>query len=467
MSTSGACARRWLMSGPMNTSRRCAAPDIVFLYEMSEAGRKFLVGVLLFMAAGAAIGWIYDRPALGLLFAALLVLAWQVRQLLAFERALRTGNFVNFRYGEGIWNQIFSRFRYEHEKAKRGKQSYRQLLREVRKSTNAMPDGAVILNVENEIVACNRAAKGLAGIKRKKDRGQRVDNILRDPQLTALLAADDRKMTVEIASPLDNGSFLNCRVVPYGADQKLLLLRDVTERIRLSKMRRDFVANASHELRSPLTVITGYLDSLADDDAMPPQWEKPVAQMRVQADRMRHILGELLELSRLEGSDHAESEEDVSVVGLMRDAKLAFEGHAKIAEIVIREESNARLQANAAEIETVIVNLLSNAIRFTPQDGEISMTWRSDDDGADLIVADTGEGIDPEFIPRLTERFFRIDKGRSRDDGGTGLGLAIVKHVLARHDAELSINSEPGKGSEFRCHFPPDRVVVAPPTPLS
>ena len=417
----------------------------------------------MFLAAGAAIGWLYDRPGLGLMVAALLALLWQVRQLLSFDRALRTGNFDDFRQGEGIWEQIFSRFQYENEKATRRKLGYRQLLREVRKSTNAMPDGAIILNTENEIIACNRAAKQLAGIKRKKDRGQRVDNILRDPELTRLLHADDQSLTVEIVSPIDDGNWLNCRVVPYGLDQKLLLLRDVTERMRLSKMRRDFVANASHELRSPLTVIAGYLDSLAGGDDVPADWVKPVSQMQGQASRMRHILGDMLELSRLESAGVASADDAVDVSRLLEDARSAFEGHADIASIVIDAEPGAQLRGSAAEIETVIVNLLSNAIRFTPTDGEITLTWRVAADGADLIVADTGEGIDAEHVPRLTERFFRVDKGRARDQGGTGLGLAIVKHVLARYEAELVINSEPGEGSEFRCHFPSDRVVVAPP----
>ena len=399
--------------------------------------------------------------------AALLALLWQVRQLLSFDRALRTGNFEDFRQGEGIWEQIFSRFHYESEKATRRKLGYRQLLREVRKSTNAMPDGAVILNDENEIIFCNRAAKQLAGIKRKKDRGQRVDNILRDPELTRLLHADDQSLTVEIVSPIDDGSWLSCRVVPYGGDQKLLLLRDVTERMRLSKMRRDFVANASHELRSPLTVIAGYLDSLAHDHEMPADWAKPVTQMQGQARRMRHILGEMLELSRLESAGVAGADDSVDVSRLLEDASSAFEGHADIASIVIDAEPGAQLSGSAAEIETVIVNLLSNAVRFTPTDGEITLTWRVDSDGADLIVADTGEGIDAEHIPRLTERFFRVDKGRARDKGGTGLGLAIVKHVLARYDAELIISSEPGEGSEFRCHFPSDRIKVAPPESMS
>lgn len=369
--------------------------------------------------------------------------------------------------GEGIWPQLYSRFHYEHDKSGRRKHSYRQLLKEVRKSTNALPDGAVILNTDNEIIACNRAAKELAGLKRKKDRGQRVDNIVRDPELTELLHDDRRRDSVDIASPVVDGKWLNCRVVPYGADQKLLLMRDVTERMRLSKMRRDFVANASHELRSPLTVISGYLDSLADDEHKPEGWAKPLEQMRGQARRMQTILGELLELSRLEGPGEAGPQEPLDVGALMQDVKLAFEGHADIARIDVNAESTARLKGNAAEIETVLVNLVSNAIRFTPADGSITMTWRSSADGADLAVADTGEGINPEFIPRLTERFFRVDKGRSRDDGGTGLGLAIVKHVLLRHDAELHISSEPGKGSEFRCHFPAGRVVVEPTVSLS
>jgi two-component system phosphate regulon sensor histidine kinase PhoR len=399
--------------------------------------------------------------------AALLALLWQVRQLLSFDRALRTGNFDDFRQGEGIWEQIFSRFKYENDKAARRKQGYRQLLLEVRKSTNAMPDGAVILNSDNEIISCNRAAKRLAGLKRKKDRGQRVDNILRDPELMRLLQADDQSLTVELASPMVDGNWLNCRVVPYGADQKLLLLRDVTERIRLSKMRRDFVANASHELRSPLTVIAGYLDSLTDDENIPADWAKPVEQMQGQAQRMRHILGELLELSRLESAGKSKADEPLDVGDLLEGARNAFEGHARVASIVIDANPEVQLKGDATEIETVIVNLLSNAVRYTPTDGQISLTWQAGADGGDLIVADTGEGIAAQHLPRLTERFFRVDRGRSRDNGGTGLGLAIVKHVLARYDAELIISSEPDVGSEFRCHFPPDRVVVAAAASLS
>jgi two-component system phosphate regulon sensor histidine kinase PhoR len=399
---------------------------------MSESARKYLIGLLLWLGIGILIGWLYDRPASGLLVAAILALAWQVRQLLAFDRAIHLGNFDAFRIGEGLWQQISSRFQYEHTRGSRYREQHRKLLRELRKSTNAMPDGAVILNDENEIEYCNRAAKGLVGIRRKKDRGQRVDNILRDPDLVALLHDGDADRTVDIASPVNDGCWLSCRVVPYGAAQKMLLLRDVTESTRLKKMRRDFIANASHELRSPLTVISGYLDAIAEDPKVSSDWEQPIGQMQSQARRMALIISELMELSRLEASGQAGTDEVVDVAGLLAAARKAYQGQKDVPSINLEISSDAHLLGDSREIESVITNLLSNAIRHTPNDGGITLAWDSEDDGATLVVSDSGEGIDEEHIPRLTERFFRVDRGRARDDGGIGLGLAIVKHVLTR-----------------------------------
>jgi len=434
---------------------------------MPGTRRKFIVGLALLLALGIGIGWLYGRPVSGLLVAALLALVWQVRQLLAFDQALHTGNFDEFRIGDGIWQQLYSKFTHERERGNRYKREYRRLVKEIRKSTNAMPDGAVILDRHNEIIICNPAAKSLAGLKRKKDRGQRVDNILRDPALTQLLRANDSSLSVDIESPVRDGAWLNCRAVAYGADQKLLLLRDVTQRIVLNKMRRDFVANASHELRSPLTVIAGYLDSIAEDERIPSDWAQPISQMQDQSARMAKIIGELLELSRLERGSDAAVEGAVDVVELLAVARAALESHGSSPTIVVDARSTARLHGNRAEIESIISNLLSNAVRHTPADGEVRMCWRSDERGADLVVTDTGEGIAEHDIPRLTERFFRVDRGRARADGGVGLGLAIVKHALSRHDAELHVRSELGKGSEFRCHFPAARLVIAPSTALT
>ena len=426
---------------------------------MPESWRKLLVGLALFLGAGTAIGWLYDSPETGLLIAALVALVWQVRQLLAFDRALRTRNFEAFRYGDGIWEQIFARFVFHSERSLRHKRRYRELLREIRKSTDAMPDGAVVIDTNNEIVMSNRAAKQLAGLRPKKDRGQRVDNILRDPGLTELLQSGDSEASIEIASPVRVGDWLNCRVVPYGADQKMLLLRDVTDRLRLNKMRRDFVANASHELRSPLTVISGYLDSIAEEPEFE-EWRMPIAQMQSQAQRMQQIIAELMELSRLESAGRAGTRDVVDVTGLIASSVKTVQSRGTTPEIHIDADRRLRIRGNGTQIESVVTNLVSNAARHTPEDGSITVRWEASGKAGLLSVEDTGEGIAAEHIPRLTERFFRVDRGRSRDDGGVGLGLAIVKHILSRHDANLTIESAPGVGSVFRCEFPKDRVEL-------
>ena len=430
---------------------------------MPSIWQKFLTQVFLLLAAGAFVGWLYGRPELGLLAASLGFIGWQIRRLLTFDRAVRTRNFDDFRLGEGIWQQMYSRFSHERQRAQNYKRQYRKLTKEFRKSINAMPDGGIVLNSAFEIVNCNKPARHLVGFHGKQDRGQRVDNILRDPRFIRYLNSDNYKKGIEIFSPIREGEWLFCRLVPYGEDQHLLLIRDITESKQLATMRRDFVANASHELRSPLTVVTGYLDMLVDAEDISPDWTKPIEQMRAQANRMNTIIEELLELSRLEAAGSERAEQTVDVVALLALAKKSCAGLADTADIKLSIESHAGILGNSAEIESVISNLLSNAIRHTPADGQILVTWRSDDKGAELSVSDTGVGIAEEYLPRLTERFFRVDSGRSREGGGIGLGLAIVKHALLRHDATLEIKSEIGAGSEFLCRFPAARIAIESP----
>lgn len=422
--------------------------------------RRLIVGLALFLAAGTLIGWFYDRPETGLLVAALAALAWQVRQVLIFERAVRTKEFGSLGHGEGIWSQLSSRISFVNQRSKRHKRRYRRLLKEFRKSANALPDGGVILNENFEILLCNSAAERLGGFRSRQDRGHRVDNILRAPAFSKYLQSKSFKGAVEIPSPVREGDWLSCRIVPFGARQRLLLIRDITESRRLSTMRREFVANASHELRSPLTVISGYLDTLVSEPDVPDEWRKPLEQMLAQASRMNRIVAELLELSRLESAGPAPEHEVVNIPGLLAAAGKSVAGHSGTPNIEVDAPSNAQLRGSSAELESVIDNLLSNAIRHTPGDGTITLRWTSTDEGAQLSVIDSGCGIEAEYIPRLTERFFRIDKGRDRQEGGVGLGLAIVKHALERHGATLSIESEPGKGSKFICRFPAERLVT-------
>ena len=436
-------------------------------FQVQSVRQRVVVNNLLVLAGGTFIGWLYGHADWGLLIAAIGALVWNLRQLLRFESALRSQHFGSLKYGDSIWSQMYSKYTFQRQRIKYYRKNYRSLLKEVRKSTNAMPDGGIVLNDQFEIVLCNRAAKRLAGFRRKQDRGQRVDNILRDPTFGAYLRSGDFSAGIEIKSPVTEGAWLYCRIVPYGADQRLLLIQDITERRRLAAMRREFVANASHELRSPLTVISGYLDTLASDPEIPRDWQKPLDQMQVQAIRMNNIVAELLELSRLEGAGAAPSDEVVDVCGLLSAARKSQAGQPGVAGIELRCDSRARIRGSTAEVESVIENLLSNAIRYTDSGGTITLSWETDDSGGSLAVADTGTGIEPEHIPRLTERFFRVDPGRSRDDGGVGLGLAIVKHVLERHDATLDIESVPGEGSCFTCRFPASRIVPARPIPIA
>jgi two-component system phosphate regulon sensor histidine kinase PhoR len=242
--------------------------------------------------------------------------------------------------------------------------------------------------------------------------------------------------------------------------QQLLILRDVTNEARLESMRKDFVANASHELRSPLTVIGGYLDALADEPGLDPAWQQPVQEMRRQSDRMRSIVQDLLELSRLEAQGGEAELAPVDVAGmlaLIRKDALARPEHPSAVELHL--DSDALLLGSESELHSIFSNLVSNAVKYTPATGRIDVRWWTDAAGGHVEVRDTGIGIPAEHLPRLTERFYRVDAGRSRRMGGSGLGLAIVKHALQRHGGRLDVQSVEGRGSSFSCHFPPQRVA--------
>jgi two-component system phosphate regulon sensor histidine kinase PhoR len=242
--------------------------------------------------------------------------------------------------------------------------------------------------------------------------------------------------------------------------RQLLIVRDVSREQQLESMRKDFVANASHELRSPLTVVSGYLDALADDAKLDPTWNAPVLEMRRQAERMSTIIQDLLELSKLESSDTPKDDQPIDVAGLLsllRREILQADSRPKSVELIL--DSDAMLLGAESELHSIVSNLLSNAVKYTPPEGEIEIRWWTDASGGHISVRDTGIGIPAEHIPRLTERFYRVDPGRARSMGGSGLGLAIVKHALQRHGASLRVKSKEGAGSTFTCDFPPDRVL--------
>jgi two-component system phosphate regulon sensor histidine kinase PhoR len=318
----------------------------------------------------------------------------------------------------------------------------------------------VILNAQREIVWFNRMAARLLNLRRTADLGMRIEHLLREPEFVRYLAGQDYSNPVVIRQTTGEDCYLSMQVAPYGDGQLLLLVSDVSRQMRLEAVRRDFVANASHELRSPLTVISGYLETLAQDAALDPDLQGPVAEMRRQAERMTAIIRDLLELSRLEESDEVVGGEPIDIaalLSLLRKDVLARPEHPR--DVRVRIDSAAELMGDEPEIHSAFSNLVDNAAKYTPSEGSLEMRWWVDEDGAHFAVSDTGMGISPEHIPRVTERFYRVDPGRSRATGGSGLGLAIVKHVLQRHGATLEVQSTLGVGSTFTCHFPPERVV--------
>jgi two-component system, OmpR family, phosphate regulon sensor histidine kinase PhoR len=415
-----------------------------------------LAGILLLgLVAGLLVGPIW----LWILGAACLYLAWQLLNLYRVDRWLRLRSQIDPPNVSGIWGDVIAQVIRLHRRKQYHKQRLVQLYRELRRSTAALPDGVIILSAQREIVWFNRQAARLLGLRRPVDVGLRIDNLIRSPEFAHYLHSDDFGLPLIIRPPVELDVFLALQVVPYGGGQSLLLVRDVTRQMRLEAMRKDFVANASHELRTPLTVITGYLDTLADDSSVDPAWQGPIRDMRAQAQRMNAIIEDLLELSRLESTDGEAVREPIDVPRMLerlhRDALISPD---RPRHVLLDLESGDGLFGSAHEIESAFSNLLFNALKYTMQDGTVRMRWWTDEEGAHFSVIDSGIGIPAEHIPRLTERFYRVDAGRSRGQGGSGLGLAIVKHALQRHGGWLDVQSVEGKGSTFTCHFPQQRV---------
>jgi two-component system phosphate regulon sensor histidine kinase PhoR len=424
-----------------------------------------LTRLALFCLAGLGIGWLYDEPLAGLLLATAVALAWNLLWLYRLDRWLHGERKQPLPDGSGVWSQVFARSDFIRVRNKQRRKLMKQLLKQMRQATRSFPDGGVILNAEHEIVSMNRAAEQLLGLKRKQDRGLRIETLIRDPDfVNNLQSGDKRPPPVEFGSPVDHERWLSCHQVPYGIDQNLLLIKDITPQRQAEQMRRDFVANASHELRTPLTVVTGYLDVLADDPMLGEELRQPVAEMLRQSNRMRLLVDDLLHLSELESKGLVGEGKPVNLPAILAAARQearAIEGCPQSVEMEI--ESTADLRGDERDIQSILTNLVSNAVKYTPADGKITIRWTVDDRGGHLAVIDTGMGIAKQHLQRLTERFYRVEGGRERigGEGGTGLGLAIVKHALQRHSAQLEIASHVGRGSRFTCHFPKERIVIA------
>ncbi|WP_083007709.1 phosphate regulon sensor histidine kinase PhoR [Halomonas sp. GT] len=413
-------------------------------------------------ALGACLGWLLGMSGLGFAAGLAVCLVYQLRQLRALFKWLTLHPHDEPPAASGMWGELFDRL-YRYQKSQRITQNrLRATLARIQESSEAMRDSVVMLDRHGDLEWWNSAATEMLGLQTAHDRGQHITNLLRDPRFISYFNARKYGEPLTLTSPIDERRILQYQITLYGDDERLVMARDITRLHRLEQMRRDFVANVSHELRTPLTVLTGYLETYGDlKEQLPPRLGRGIAQMEEQTKRMQNLVNDLLLLSRLEidqgGEDHHALVLGPMLDSIRRDA-LALSNQQHNVQVVL--ESDARLIGSEQELHSAISNLVFNAVRYTPEGSQITLRWKSMPEGSACIeVDDDGEGIDPVHIPRLTERFYRVDKGRSTATGGTGLGLAIVKHVLLRHDALLQIESHPGEGALFRCVFPASRVV--------
>ena len=362
--------------------------------------------------------------------------------------------------GSGPWRGAFSalyrrvRLRTAHER------DLAHTIHRFQSAAEAIPDGMVVLDNANRIKWANARAQALLGLDVRHDTGAPLGNLVRQPEFVHYLDGAEYSDAIVIDSQRDSGLTLSLQIVPFGVAEKLLIARDITRLETVARMRRDFIANVSHELKTPLTVIAGFIETLQDLDLDERQRKRFLQLMQEQSKSMQRLVADLLTLSALESEQNQLPEEPFALVPLLlqlsADAKSLSQGQH---EITLDIGDAASVTGSREELASAFGNLVSNAIRYTPAGGTITLSWRIDTDGSGVFtVTDTGIGIGPEHLPRLTERFYRVDRSRSRATGGTGLGLAIVKHVLLRHQAELEVESEPGKGSAFSVRLPARRV---------
>ncbi|MEO6077123.1 MAG: phosphate regulon sensor histidine kinase PhoR [Dokdonella sp.] len=344
-------------------------------------------------------------------------------------------------------------------RARRQRRHLLTTLQAYRDAATALPDAVVALDGDRRITWFNAAAHDLLQLDRRRDIGSRLTDLLRSPRMLEWLASDNAELLNDVAAPCDDQIRLSMRQIHDQHGQRLVIARDISQLQRLEQVRRDFVANVSHELRTPLTVVHGYLDMIDPEDV--PEYAPILRELRSQSRRMTEIVADLLTLSRLDASDAANNPERVALAPMLetlrREAEALSKGRHRIS---VRRDSDQDLSGSVKDLHSAFSNLVSNAVRYTPDGGDIAIVWSVDADGGRLEVIDSGTGIPAHHIPRLTERFYRVSTSRSRETGGTGLGLSIVKHVLQLHDAHLQIASVMGTGSRFACVFDPSRLLA-------
>ncbi len=418
----------------------------------------------LLLAVALLLGGLLDNYGWCLFAAACLYIAWSLRQLRRIQRWLAGDCNQPAPHSTGLWGAVtvdIYRMRRHSLKEPARQQAVDDYLQD---SFASLDDAAVLIDLQGNIEWSNTAAEGLLGVCYPLDAGKPLLQLLQSEDFSDYLSQQDYSNSLDVISPHNKRLHLQCHVTLFGKGSCLLFARDVTHTIRLEKMRRDFVANVSHELRTPLTVINGYLETLSDhSEGVDAHWRRAVQQMLQQSRRMETLIKDLIMLSRLEFLPENPQQQQVAIapmLGALKEEVLALTQQQR--ELDINCDDSLQLLGDAEELRSAFGNLMVNAAKYTEPGGRIEVSCFVQQGSMVLAVKDNGIGIEGKHLPRLSERFYRVDKSRSIDTGGTGLGLAIVKHILLRHQAELRIESEVGVGSVFSCVFPVSRLENSP-----
>ena len=391
----------------------------------------------------------------------ILMLAWQFAHLQQLIDWLEGPLNDPLPRGRGVWEIVFAGL-HRRTRIRRGQQEeVAQAFARFRRAVQALPDAIIAFDRHRHIEWLNERAERFFAISGEIDRGRGLTNLIRHPDFVAYIEGGNYAEPLVYRGGRVEGLTLMVQIVAYGDAQSLLVARDISQIERIETMRRDFIANVSHELKTPLTVVAGFSEILADNIETLEACEtaRYLALICEQNERMQRLIADLLTLSALESGSPAPSEERVDLEallqGIVADARVLSAGQH---EISLNVDAPVQVSASASELRSAFSNLVANAVRYTPAGGRIDLSWRLVQGEGELVVADSGIGIAAQHLPRLTERFYRVDRSRSRETGGTGLGLAIVKHVLTRHQASLEIESELGKGSRFIVRIPAARL---------
>ena len=420
---------------------------------------------VLISALAAVFLWAFFSVSVALSFLLLVMMVMMASHALQLYRLgawLKDPRIETIPEASGIWDEVFS---LVYKMVKRHNQTKLELaaeLQHIQQATAALPEGVAILNEVNRIEWFNPLAEQHFGLNPRQDIMQDITYLVRQPEFIAYLQTENPAAPLVLKPARHDDMVLSIKLVPYGENKRLLISRDITQMERIETMRRDFVANVSHELRTPLTVVNGFVENLQDmPDLSPDRIRHALQLMAEQTRRMDSLVSDLLTLSRLESEQNPVRTEVVDMTALLKeiyqDGKLLSAGHH---QIILESSGPERMRANRDELRSAFSNLLSNAVRYSPEGGKIVLKWAMLGEQPTFSVQDSGIGIEAEHLPRLTERFYRVDRSRSRGTGGTGLGLAIVKHIVMRHQASLEIESEQGHGSTFSLVFPARRIAV-------